>query len=129
MNREDDQHKDGIEKKVIDISSWLLARTDSLIGRKQRNRTETVNNEDSAIKPEFMGDFPEMETIHPALDFAKGTLFTAIPSMGSPEGPTINWIVTSERELFPLETMEMFNRKLHPRVCCDKLSVSPRYSG
>ncbi len=129
MGEREDQHKDDVEKRVTDISSWLPARTDSLIGREQRNRTETVKTDGSPEKPEFMGDFLEMETIHPALDFAKGTLFTVVPSMVSPDGPTINWLVTSERELFPLETMEMFNRKLRSAVCCDKLSVSPRYSG
>jgi hypothetical protein len=114
---------------VIDISSRLPVRADLIIGPEYDNRTETVETEQSPKKLEFMGDFPELEVIHPALDFAKGTLFTAVPSMGLPEGPTINWIVTSRRELFPLERMEMFNRKLHPRVCCDKLSISPRYGG
>ncbi len=129
MNTQGNQHKDDTARTVVDIASSLPVRADLGIDPEQCNKPETVNTEDSPEKPEFMGDFPEMETIHPALDFAKGTLFTAVPSMGSPDGPTVNWLVTSGRELFPLQTMEMFNRKLHPRVCCDKLSVSPRYRG
>jgi len=130
MNGHEQQHNEDIDGRVIDLVPRLTEPRTTLWELERETRNERFDDQEPPKRPRFWEDSPLVEVIHPALDFARGTLFTAVPGM-NPEvrGNTPAWIVSSQRELFQMVHMEMFSRNLHPKVCCGTLTVMPRYRG
>lgn len=76
-------------------------------------------------------DFTDKRIIHPALDMADETLLMTVPQASTnPETGAIEWkpfIVTSNREFFPLDSAELLKRGYMTTV--EGMGDAPRYSG
>lgn len=87
----------------------------------------------AASEEAFLADFTHSGRIRPPLDFAGNKLIMTVPRMGfdPDKGTTVPmpWIITSDRELFPLSPLELTKRGLYSRVTLEDVSVQPRYSG
>lgn len=76
-------------------------------------------------------DLTDKRIIHPALDMADDTLLMTIPQASTnPETGAIEWrpfVVTSDREFFPLDSTELLRRGYTTTV--EVMGDAPRYSG
>jgi DNA primase catalytic core len=76
-------------------------------------------------------DVTDKRMIHPALDMADETLLMTVPQASTnPETGAIEWkpfIVTSDREFFPLDSTELLKRGYMTTV--EGMGDAPRYSG
>lgn len=81
----------------------------------------------------FLTDFTHYGRIRPPLDFVGSKMVMTVPQMGfDPENGLMvpkPWIITSDREFFPLTPQELTKRGLYSRVPLEDISVPPRYSG
>jgi len=87
----------------------------------------------AASQEAFLVDFTHHGRIRPPLDFVGNKLVMTVPRMGfDPERGILvpmPWIITSDRELFPLCPQELTKRGLYSRVPLEAVLVQPRYSG
>ena len=101
----------GVSKKVVE------AHIASLVGI-----------DDEALK--FL-DLADKQIIHPALDMAGDTLLMTAPQASTnPETGAMEWvpfIITSDREFFPLDSNELIQRGYMTTV--EGMADAPRYSG
>ena len=81
----------------------------------------------------FLTDFTHYGRIRPPLDFVGNKLIMTVPRMGiDPEKGLMvpmPWLITSDREFFPLDPQELTKRALYSRIPLEDISVQPRYSG
>ena len=81
----------------------------------------------------FLTDFTPYGRIRPPLDFAGNRLVMTVPQKGFDleKGLMTDtpWIVTSDREFFPLTPQELTKRGLYSRVPLEDIAVRSRYSG
>jgi hypothetical protein len=81
----------------------------------------------------FVVDFTQYGRIRPPQDFVGNKLVMVVPRMGFDREKGLMvpmpWIVTSDRELFPLSPKELTARGIYSRVPLDDVMIQPRYSG
>ncbi|AFM26120.1 hypothetical protein [Desulfomonile tiedjei] len=86
-----------------------------------------------ASEDAFLADFTHRGRIRPPLDFVGNRLVMTIPRMGfDPESGLMvpaPWVITSDRELFPLSPKELTERGIYSRIPFEDVLVDPRYSG
>lgn len=136
MRNKEEVSKKG-KSKVIDIrtrrelgiSGDFQARTDVLgLGTAGRSVNEESYNEVKTLV-----SLRKDRQIHPVLDFVDGKLFMAVVTAyldpRSGEMGYAPMVVTSEREFFPLSSVEFAKRGLFARVNPKEVFLEPRLNG
>jgi hypothetical protein len=97
------------------------------------NEGNVLIHQVEASKDGFLTDFTNYGRIRPPLDFVGNKLVMTVPRMGfDPEKGLmvdVPWLITSDRELFPLTPQELTARGIYSKIPLDDISVLPRYSG